>query len=88
MENKMEHGGWLEKLEIIENQLKESVEQEATGVTIRMGTITCPCGWERSIFRMYKCLYCDIWFCVSCAESHFGKTIKQHRLDKTKRQNG
>ena len=22
----------------------------------------------------YRCLYCEGWFCVSCAERHFGKT--------------
>jgi hypothetical protein len=27
----------------------------------------------------YKCLYCGQWYCMQCAEEHFGKTITQYR---------
>lgn len=29
----------------------------------------------------YKCLYCDFWFCKSCAGIHFGKTKEQHNKE-------
>ena len=33
------------------------------------------CGFHRWIGYLYKCLYCGLWFCPSCAETHFGKTL-------------
>lgn len=34
-------------------------------------TITCPCGDEWPFTEMYRCLYCAVYFCESCAEVHF-----------------
>lgn len=36
------------------------------------------CGKQVSIMYAYKCLYCNFWFCGSCAEIHFGKTREQY----------
>ena len=63
-----------ETMALVLRQRRETVRQEADGVTVRMGTITCPCGRERALVLMYKCLFCDVWFCQQCAEAHFGKT--------------
>lgn len=71
-----------DKLQIVYSQTKESVAQDAQGVTARLTTLTCPCGWKRGIMNMYQCLYCKIWFCQPCAEDHFGKTVEQYKLDK------
>lgn len=84
------HNEWIEKTIIVKQQLLETVKQEADDITIRMATITCPCGWKRSVVKMYQCLYCKIWFCHLCAEIHFGKTVKKylkekHLKEKTKR---
>jgi hypothetical protein len=39
------------------------------------------CGkWVR-IDKAYKCLYCEFWFCLTCAEIHFGKTKEQHKAE-------
>lgn len=73
---------WLDSLAIVARQMKETVEQNATGVTVRRGTITCPCGRERGITQMYQCLYCKVWFCQSCAEQHFGKTVAEYKAEK------
>ena len=68
-----------ETARIIYNQTKETVKQDGDGVTLRLGVITCPCGWRRSILHMYQCLYCRVWFCENCAEVHFGKTREEYK---------
>jgi hypothetical protein len=35
--------------------------------------ITCPCGTRAPVRFLFRCLYCGVWFCQSCAEVHFGK---------------
>lgn len=72
---------WLQQATIVQSQIRETVDQEAAGVTIRLATITCPCGWKRAALRMYQCLYCKIWFCHQCAEQHFGKTVAEYRQE-------
>ncbi len=76
------HSCSKEVLAIVYKQGHETVVQEAAGVTVRMATITCPCGWARTITKMYKCLYCGVWFCKLCAEEHFGKTRKEYYKEK------
>ncbi|MFH1759878.1 MAG: hypothetical protein ABIA63_02130 [bacterium] len=34
--------------------------------------ITCECGKRPMMFYMFRCLYCGLWFCQSCAGKHFG----------------
>lgn len=68
--------------EFARQQEQETVAQEAAGVTVRMATITCRCGWKRSVMKMYKCLYCGEWMCEICAEAHFGKTREQYNAER------
>lgn len=75
---------WEDKMAFIKQQVSETVQQEAAGVTVRLATITCRCGWKRSIMHMFQCLYCREWFCQNCAEVHFGKTVEQYRAEKEK----
>ncbi len=70
---------WAEKAEVVMAQVRETVQQEAAGVTVRLATITCPCGRKRAVVKMYQCLYCKVWMCDPCAEGHFGKTVAQYR---------
>lgn len=72
---------WLDKATLVQNQIRETVRQEAAGVTIRLATITCPCGRKRAVVKMYQCLYCKVWMCDPCAEEHFGKTVEQYRAE-------
>jgi hypothetical protein len=65
---------------LVKRQTQETVDQEAVGVTVRMATITCGCGWERGITDMYKCLYCGQWLCHPCAEQHFGQTVAEYPI--------
>ena len=41
--------------------------------------LTCFCGDEIPLLESYKCLYCDGWFCETCAEEHFGKTVAEYQ---------
>ena len=68
--------------EFAKAQEQETVVQEADGVTVRMATITCRCGWKRAVMKMYKCLYCGEWLCEICAEAHFGKTREQYKTER------
>lgn len=47
-------------------------------------SITCGCGWKRWIGYAYRCLYCGEWFCAPCAEKHFGQTIEEWVIEKTR----
>ena len=67
---------------ISKKQAAETVEQAMRDVNVRLATVTCPCGWKRGLTKMYKCLYCDVWFCEFCAEVHFGKTRKAYKAGK------
>ena len=72
---------WVKKLKAVHAQMRETIQQESAGITVRMATITCGCGSIRSLVNMYKCLYCNEYYCVSCAQEHFGKTVAQHRAE-------
>ena len=72
----------MSAVNLVYKQTKETVDQEARGVTVRLATVTCPCDRKRSLMHMYKCLYCSVWFCKECAEEHFGKTVEQYRAEK------
>ena len=36
-------------------------------------SVTCPCGYELDVRQAYKCLFCGIWFCETCAHRHFAQ---------------
>ena len=60
-------------------QLDETVQQERDGIGVRTAWITCGCGTKRALVLMYKCLYCNEWFCHGCAEEHFGETVRDRK---------
>lgn len=35
--------------------------------------VTCPCGASGPLRLMYRCLYCEVFFCPRCAADHFGE---------------
>ncbi len=35
--------------------------------------LTCECGKRLSIFHAYKCYFCRLWMCWTCAGYHFKK---------------
>lgn len=58
-----------ERLEILGTISSQSKEWWA--YQDNMPEITCICGIKQLIQRMYKCFYCDIFFCKGCAFHHF-----------------
>lgn len=64
------------------DQESEITKQSLAGVVPLLVTITCPCGRERGWTLMYKCLYCDTYFCRECAEEHFGKSVAEYQAKK------
>ena len=41
--------------------------------SVRLGEyVPCPCGRKIDLSAAYKCLFCGVWFCRTCAERHFG----------------
>lgn len=57
------------KKPILESQWKETLSE---------AVVTCPCGRKQYVHLSYRCLYCGIWFCVFCAQEHFGQTIDDY----------
>jgi hypothetical protein len=49
---------------------------------VATGRVVCFCGLDMKLTEAFRCLYCGIWFCNGCAESHFGKTIYQWTVEK------
>lgn len=47
--------------------------------------IRCPCGLLRALEMSFRCLYCGVFFCVGCAEAHFGETVRERRECKSLR---
>jgi len=35
--------------------------------------VTCVCGKTINMHYAYRCLYCGIYFCETCAKAHFGQ---------------
>ena len=64
--------------EIANKQLEFIGMQEADKICSSSMKIRCPCLALRLWKEMYRCLYCGVWLCKSCAEEHFGKTIEAY----------
>lgn len=54
-------------------QLMEAVHGDP--VTCSCGKVSAPC------YKLYRCYYCGVWFCDSCAAEHFGKTREEHNKE-------
>jgi hypothetical protein len=57
----------MHRSEILETVWRQS--KELVHSTVK---VTCTCGKNISLRYAYKCLYCGIFFCKSCAKNHFG----------------
>lgn len=56
------------------------------GLEVKKGKeITCRCKKTFPIQDMYRCLYCGVYFCLDCAEKHFGRTREEYdKINHTK----
>lgn len=56
---------------------------EAKGPT----KVTCAeCSACVPIRFLFRCLYCDLWFCEICAEEHFGESLESYRKRRERRE--
>ena len=59
--------------EVVNHQLKEINDP------IRP-FVRCPgCLKKLRMDQAYRCLYCGIWWCEKCAETHFGQTKAERK---------
>ena len=58
-------------------QLKNIKEQEAMGTPSKFVKVRCACNKYVQWHAMFRCLYCGVWFCKSCAEEHFGMRVPE-----------
>ena len=63
-------------------QEQETIVQAMAGVNVRLAVVTCGCGRQRALTKMYKCFYCETWVCQWCAPHHFGMTKEEYRQKK------
>lgn len=42
-------------------------------------TVMCPCGKTIKVKDAYRCLYCRVYFCGTCAERHFGMSRRRYK---------
>jgi hypothetical protein len=43
--------------------------------------VGCPCGKMVKVENAYRCLYCRVYFCATCAEKHFGKSRRRYKAE-------
>jgi len=63
---------WRQKIAFVGKQTKEMLDP------IR-GFVRCSCKKKLWPHHAFRCLYCGEWYCKTCAEEHFGKTVEQYR---------
>ena len=66
--------GYFKQLQTVCDQHNELQQQV-------MPKVTCTCGDRQALADMHKCLYCHVYYCTTCAERHFGKTIEEWRAE-------
>ena len=72
---------WAPAGEVQNEQLNLIGEQESDDIPSSALKIRCSCLDLHPWKSMYRCLYCSAWFCKSCAEEHFGKTVEEYQRE-------
>jgi len=52
---------------LLKKQWEQATAHGGGGVVVE-----CGCGRGRPIELMFRCYYCGMWFCDTCAPEHFG----------------
>jgi len=63
------------KRSIVLNQQKEIISQGT------VEEVTCPCGFKLPTRLAYRCFFCGIFFCPTCAGKHFGERPLMAKLE-------
>jgi len=58
---------------LLQKILKRQAEEMQKG-----GSTFCGCGTALNPMNSFRCLYCGLFLCVSCAETHFGITRESY----------
>lgn len=53
-------------------ELLQTITDQARELTDCDHRVTCPCGREGPVTRMFQCYECEVFFCPECAPPHFG----------------
>ncbi len=61
-----------EKFKFLSFQLAMIKEQAGWGMAADKTTVKCGCHKKIKLIYAYRCLYCQVWYCKTCAEEHFG----------------
>tara|TARA_R110000787_G_scaffold336_10_gene1337 strand:+ start:4718 stop:4963 length:246 start_codon:yes stop_codon:yes gene_type:complete len=73
----------MDSLNRTPSEIAISVAQSICVCDADLPTLSCgDCLEYKKLDKVYKCLYCDIWYCLTCAERHFGKTKEEWIVDK------
>lgn len=65
------------QMELMEQQIRESKDNPGS-------VIKCGCGKKQPMRFMYRCYYCGVFFCFTCAADHFGQTRQEYYDQKSK----
>ena len=72
----IKHEDWLKQISQVDSQLRQIRKAEKP---LSEALIHCACGHYTKFIYLYRCLYCSVWFCKTCAEEHFGQTVEEYR---------
>ncbi|WP_043586708.1 hypothetical protein [Geminisphaera colitermitum] len=72
----------IEYITMADDPAKKQTLETQWAEAVSAHTVHCPCGRPRALELAYRCLYCGVWFCASCAEAHFGKTMLEWKNEK------
>jgi hypothetical protein len=73
-----------EYLDLASDPQKKQLLREQYAEASNDGSIHCVCGRIRALTMAFRCLYCGVYFCRSCAEIHFGMTIQDWIVERRK----
>lgn len=61
------------------NRKTSIVSKQFREASISPAAVSCRCGRTFALRFMYRCLYCGEYYCLRCAEVHFGMSREQYK---------
>ena len=78
----LEIGKAATALQAMYSQVRFINAQEDDCVPAKHLKVRCACLKLVPMKYAYRCLYCEVFYCKECAETHFGKTVAEYRTEK------
>lgn len=60
----------MEKRVTVRNQIAQ-----LQGIDSDKAMVCCPCGTTLVVWMAYRCLYCGVFYCRTCAQLHYGQRL-------------